>query len=146
MKVILLQDIARLGRRFDVKNVPDGHAINFLIPQKLVEPATTENIKRLEERTRRADANKAHTEEQLHETLGKLREKTVVMRAPANDQGHLFKGVKIADIAAHITTEIGPMSETSLTLSSPLKETGEYTIPVTVGKASHSFTLKIEKE
>lgn len=146
MKVILLQDVARLGHRFEVKDVPDGHALNMLIPRKIAEPATRENLKRLEERNRKSAADQAHTEEQLHETLAKLRDKALVLRAPANEQGHLFKGVKASDIAAHIAKEVGPMSEANISLKTPLKETGAYTIEVKVGKAEHPFTLTIEKE
>ncbi len=46
MRVILLRDIARLGRKGEIKDVPDGHAFNFLIPGKHAVPATAENTKR----------------------------------------------------------------------------------------------------
>ena len=46
MKVILLRDVAKIGKRFEVKEVPTGHALNFLIPKKLAEPATTEALRR----------------------------------------------------------------------------------------------------
>ena len=49
MKVILLQDIARVGRKNEVKDVPDGHAQNFLIPRRLAEPANAGNLKKLQE-------------------------------------------------------------------------------------------------
>ena len=40
MKVILLQDVARVGRKYEVKSVPDGHAHNYLIPKILTLSAT----------------------------------------------------------------------------------------------------------
>ncbi len=49
MKVILLKDVQALGRKFDIKDVADGHASNFLLPKKLAEMATEKALKRLEE-------------------------------------------------------------------------------------------------
>ena len=146
MKVILLQDVARLGRRHEIKEVPDGHAFNFLIPRKLVEAASKENLKRLDERTKKNEEKQAHTDEALHETLAKLQDTSLVMKVSANEQGHLFKGIKAADVVAHIVKEVGPMQESNLSLKTPIKQTGEYEMEATVGKAKHSFTLKVEKQ
>ena len=44
MKVILLEDVENVGKKFDVKEVKDGHATNLLIPQNLVKPATKQNL------------------------------------------------------------------------------------------------------
>jgi len=48
MRVILLQDIENLGKKYDVKEVADGYARNFLIPKGLAKPATEEALKWLE--------------------------------------------------------------------------------------------------
>ena len=48
MKVILLKDVAKLGKKYEVKEVPDGHATNFLIPRGLVEIATSGGLKKVE--------------------------------------------------------------------------------------------------
>ncbi|MBN2537704.1 50S ribosomal protein L9, partial [candidate division WOR-3 bacterium] len=48
MKVILLQDIERLGERGKVVNVADGHARNFLLPRRLALPATKANLAQLD--------------------------------------------------------------------------------------------------
>ena len=48
MKVIFLQDVPRVGKKYDVKEVNDGYAMNFLLPRKLVELATPKSIAELE--------------------------------------------------------------------------------------------------
>ena len=48
MKIILIEDIATLGRRGEVRDVADGYARNYLLPQKLALHATASNMKNLE--------------------------------------------------------------------------------------------------
>ena len=50
MKVIFLQDVPRVGKRHDVKEVNDGYAANFLLPRKLAEVATPHAVAALERR------------------------------------------------------------------------------------------------
>ncbi len=47
MKVILLRDVAKIGKRYEVANVPDGFALNKLIPQGDAQAATPDNVKRV---------------------------------------------------------------------------------------------------
>jgi ribosomal protein L9 len=58
MKVILLRDVAKIGKRFAIVDVPDGYALNKLIPSKDAEPATTNNIKRINQLKERSQTNK----------------------------------------------------------------------------------------
>ena len=48
MKVIFLEDVRNVGKKYDIKDVSDGYARNFLFPNKLAETATPEAIKKLE--------------------------------------------------------------------------------------------------
>jgi peptidylprolyl isomerase len=72
MKVILLQDVAKIGKRFEVANVPDGYALNQLIPKRMAEPATPANMKKIErrqaERTASAEASTARFAYDVDET------------------------------------------------------------------------------
>ena len=63
MKIILLKDIAKVGKRYDVKDVNSGHALNFLIPKGLAVSATKEAIKRIDlEKARKAGEIKVQNE------------------------------------------------------------------------------------
>jgi len=145
MKVILLQDVARIGRQFEIKEVPDGHALNFLIPKKLAEPATPANIKRVEARTGKKHAEAEASQETFLATRSQLKEATVIMTVTANEEGKLFKGLKTDDIASAVSEQVGTLSAAQVVLKDPIKEVGEHTVTIASGGEEGTFTLKVEK-
>lgn len=94
MKVILLKDVKNIGKAWDVKNVSDGYARNFLFPKKLAEPATSDLIKKSE--TLKADAVKrAEADlEKVEQLAGELDDFVVKIKAKANAEGKLFGSIK----------------------------------------------------
>lgn len=144
MKVILLQDVARIGRRFEVKDVPDGHALNFLIPRNMAELATPENLKRVQARAAKQETDHANREEAFDAALAKLSETQVTLSAEANDQGHLFKGIKPADIVSALEAHSVTLTEDQIELPRPIKEVGTHTIVVHLGEKKGSFELVVQ--
>jgi large subunit ribosomal protein L9 len=143
MKVILLQDVARIGRRFDIKEVPSGHALNYLIPQKIAEPATAENIKRVEARKSKKADDEASAGVKFEEALGKLGSMKIELKVEANEKGHLFKGLKEQDIAGALEENGFTISPSQIVLSAPIKEVGEHTISLASGGVEGVFTLSV---
>jgi len=147
MKVILLKDVARIGRKYDVKEVPDGHAQNFLIPRKLAEPATAANLKRIETRGAHIDAERSAQAAQLVAVRTFAETAPLVIVAPANEQGHLFKGLRAADIAAAITVQTGiAVPDSAVSLARPLKEAGAHELTLTGGGAEVRVTITVTAE
>ena len=144
MKVILLQDIPHVGKCHDVKDVASGYASNFLIPQNMALPATTNKIKALEERQKRLQAETKVQHELLKKDLEKLSGKTVSIRVRANDQGQLFQGIHEEDILSAIETEIGcRFPEKTLELPVTIKKVGEFPLQVIIGTDKADFTLAV---
>lgn len=143
MKVILLQDIGGLGRRFEVKEVPNGHALNFLIPRKMVEPATRENLKRVEQRHQKAAAETAIADNDFAEALSRLKETEIGIEVQANEKGSLFESVKVEVIAEALKDKGLNVPVSNIVLTSPIKMTGEHEISLNSGKISGSFMLKV---
>jgi large subunit ribosomal protein L9 len=146
MKVILIKDVARLGRRSEVKDVPSGHALNFLIPRKLAIIATPESMKRLSEQVTKHDEQKQHTEQAFEEGVKRLSVETVKYPTDANEQGHLFKGIHQDDIAAHLSTLGLSITKHHVILAHPIKSLGIHEIPLKFGAKEGVFRLEVIKK
>ncbi|OGG60292.1 50S ribosomal protein L9 [Candidatus Kaiserbacteria bacterium RIFCSPHIGHO2_02_FULL_50_50] len=143
MKVVLLQDVARIGRRHDIKDVPDGLAHNLLIPRKQALPATPDNIAKAKQITSRRIARKEEAHEVFRKTAAALDGAHLTLRAPANQTGSLFKGIHAEDIAKLVSKEVGQLDAAYVALPAPIRQAGEYTIPLEANGYSGSVTITI---
>lgn len=145
MKVILLKDIKGLGRKFEEKNVSDGHALNMLIPKKLAVPASgavAGQIKSLKE------SESKHKEAEVHKLrahMQKLAGTEVVVVAKANEKNHLFAALTREKLSEILLKEKGIELDPDSIETDPIKELGTFIIPVQVGneKETH-FTLVVK--
>jgi large subunit ribosomal protein L9 len=147
MKVILLKDIAKVGKKYEIKEISDGYALNMLIPHGSAISATPDAIKKVEAQKKQLDAERAIQDELLHKNLKALSGITVTVTGKANEKGHLFAGFHQKEIAdalaknAHINVD--PLS---IDLSHAIKTVGEHEIKVSVGNKSALFKLVIKAE
>lgn len=145
MKVILLRDVAKIGRRFEIKEVPAGHATNFLIPRKLAEPATPEALRKHSVELKKKSIMTERHDTGFKSVLDSLKDTIIEFAVPANEQGHLFKGVHEADIARHLTEHGKAVTATDVVLPHPLKEIGEHVITLKSGEVTGTCTIRITK-
>ena len=75
MKIILLQDVKGVGKRFEEKNVSDGYGINFLIPKKLAVPFTKQNESMVKQLKEQSEIKKLVLEKEISEKEAKRLEK-----------------------------------------------------------------------
>ena len=146
MKVILLQDVAKIGRRSEVVEVPDGYALNQLIPKHMAQPATAGNMKRVERQ--QADTAKYELEAvaRFEAAVNGLKAATLQISVEVNDQGNLFQAVHEADVA-RVAGENGVSIEDSMVkIATPIKEVGEHTLQLVQGEQAESFTIEVVKK
>ena len=74
MKVILLQDVPKIGKKFDVKDVSNGYALNFLLPRKQAKMATVKAIQEIEAEKKKYLETQKIVDEKLLETINKLKD------------------------------------------------------------------------
>ena len=135
MKVIFLKDVKGKGRKFEEKNVSDGYALNFLIPQKLAVPAEgpgASSVKQLKEQEARAREKKGII---LNESLSKIAGTTLTLKMKANAKGHLFEKVTKKKLG-----EILNLDPELISLSEPIQQIGNYEIPVGKTKVNLEIT------
>jgi len=144
VKVILKQDVRGIGRKYEVKNVADGYAVNFLLPRKLAEFASPEAVKK-------AELLKVATaaEIEIRESLTKAQIETlktvkIELKKKANEKGHLFEKVHESEISDALKSKAhADIAPEFIKLETPIKELGEHKVKVEVGKNKGEFTLLI---
>lgn len=147
MRVILLQDIPRIGRKYDITDVKDGYARNLLIPRGKAEAATPETEKRVQKLREEHEARERRREETLIEILDKAGGESVAITAKANEKGHLFAGVGSEEVAKALQEKTGETVNAGLIkLEAPIKEIGGHEVKIQVGDREESFKLNIERE
>ncbi len=148
-----MADVPRVGRRHDIKEINDGYAVNFLFPRKLAEPATARAITELNKRKETIEIEREVQADLLLRNLEEIKGKIVHLKAKADDKGHLFSGIRAKDIVDAMRQEHhAEVSEEFIALQKPIKETGEYEIPIEIKTAAgggvskkSSFKLVVEK-
>lgn len=145
MKVILLKDVAKIGKRYDIKDVSDGYAANMLIPRGLAQAATPQAIKKVEEMKAKDVAEKKVQGELLLKSLDTIKSLKIDLKEKANERGHLFAGITkeriLEEVAKAARLHLDPET---VKLHKPIKETGEHKIVVEVMGKKAEFVVNIE--
>lgn len=130
MKVILIEDVERVGKVGDLVEISDGYARNFLIPKKLAMEATEKNVKALEHKKKLiSDKIKRERKESL-ELAKKINECSITITVKAGEGDKLFGSVTGKDIAEALAAEGIKIDKKKIQLESPLKELGEFSVPI----------------
>jgi large subunit ribosomal protein L9 len=130
MRVLLLKDVYKLGHAGDVKKVADGYGRNFLIPQRLATLATPAAIKNAETLRQNAAIARAKLNAELSGVAATLNALTITFAVKAGETGKLYGSVTSAQIADEIKKASGLDIERRNVGNQPLRELGEYKVPV----------------
>lgn len=140
MKIILLQDVAKVGRKYDIKNVSDGFFRNFLLPRKLAEIATLQTIKSIEIRKKQSIQEIQIQKDILEKNIASLEGVKISIKEKTNEKGHLFAGVHKEEISKILKEQKNlDIPSDLIELDHPIKEVGEYKIKV----GNKEFVLEI---
>src|SRR3989339_810200 len=146
MKIILLQNVPKVGKKYDLKNIADGYALNFLIPKKLAKLATKDAKKEIEI-LKKQQLKQVKEEAELMEDILKLKDSVINITTKVNKEGHLFAGIDKKAIVDVIKDQKAlDIGEDFIVLEKPIKEASEHVIKLKVGSKEFSFTLKITAE
>ena len=105
MKVILLQDVKKMGKKGDVIEASDGYARNYLFPRKLAEEATANALHVVNAKKENERKKKLAELEAAQKLAAELKGKEVTINAKAGDSGRLFGAITNKDVAEAINSE-----------------------------------------
>ena len=146
MKVIFLADVKGKGRKYEIKEVPDGFAQNMLLPKKLALKATDQVLADIEKKRKSEVSERALREDLLLENLHTLESTVLEMKGNANSKGHLFSSIHADALRDTLLKEKNIIvPEGSIKLEKPIKELGEFTVPVEVKGKKSFFKVVVEK-
>ena len=130
MKVILLEQVEKLGRPGDQVEVADGYARNFLIPKRKAVAATTAHVKSLDHLLRQNKGQEDRLRQAAESMAARIAEASCVIKRQSGEQEKLFGSVTNQDIAAALGARGLDVDRRKILLQEPIKVLGSYTIPV----------------
>jgi large subunit ribosomal protein L9 len=130
MKVILLDDVAAVGRRGEVRDVSDGYARNFLIPKKLALSASAGNLKNLEHIKQQQDAKAQRIKGDAQGVQQRIEGLTYEERRQASEEGKLFGSVTSQDLADFLGKHGIKVERRRIQLDEPIKTLGETAVTI----------------
>jgi large subunit ribosomal protein L9 len=130
MKIILLEDVSKVGRRGEVRDVSDGYARNFLIPKKLALGATAGNLKNLEHIKKQANAKADRAKADADAVRAQIEALAYEERRQASEEGKLFGSVTSQDLVDFLGKHGVKVERRRVQLDEPIKTLGETSVPV----------------
>jgi large subunit ribosomal protein L9 len=148
MKVILKEDMSKLGTAGDVVEVKPGYARNYLIPQGLAYMASAANVRRLEEERKLGEERARREYLEARRRASQLEGKQLVFQARSGEEGKLFGSITNADVADRLN-EQGIDFEVDrrwIHLEEPLKQLGDFSVPVKLhADVTVSLEVRVER-
>lgn len=130
MEVILLERVAKLGQMGEVVRVRDGYGRNFLLARGKALRATEANKQRFTDQRAQLEARNLDAKNEAASVAEKLDGSSYVLIRQAGESGSLYGSVSARDIAASLTEAGFTVDKGQITINSPIKTLGLYTLPV----------------
>lgn len=145
MKVILLEDVKKIGKKGDIKEVKDGYAHNFLFAKKLAAPATKQNLLAAEREKEQQKEEEIRKKEEAQEIGKKLTDKEFVFGVKVGEKGRLFGSIATKEVAQEIENQYNiKLDKRKLTIDEPIKSLGTYNVTAKLHpEVSFDFKIKV---
>ena len=140
MRIILLQDVENVGKKYEIKDVKDGYARNLLIPKGLAKLATKEVLERAE---KQKETERQKIEEELkgiQQIASSIDEFEVIISVKVGEEQQLFEKINTQKISDKLK-ELGfNIKKEQIDLAEPIEELGEFPVKV---KFEHNLESEI---
>lgn len=130
MKVILLQDIESLGKKYEIKEVKNGYARNLLLPEKLARAATKQALKWLADQKEVIEKEAEEDLKKAQELASSLDGLEINITVKIGDEGQLFESINSQKIAEKLKEMGFEVKKSQILLENPIKELGEFSVNI----------------
>jgi large subunit ribosomal protein L9 len=145
VKVILTQDVAKLGKSGEMKNVADGFATNFLIPQKLAVPAAGGAYRAWQHDIASREDKRRREREEAEINARRIESTTLTMGVKVGEGGKLYGSITSKDIADALGRRGIDIDRHKIDLDEPLKSLGTYKVAIKVASGmTPEVTIVVE--
>ena len=144
MKIVLLENVKKLGKKDEIIEVSDGYARNVLIPKKLGLPATSENLNNLKLKNKNEEKKEENLRNLAENNKKILESKKFVVQIKAGANGKTFGSITSKEIAENIVENSDiDVDKKDILLDESIKNIGVYDIKVRLHKDIIA-TIKVE--
>ncbi len=130
MKVLLLQDVYKLGHAGDIKKVADGYGRNYLIPQGYAVLATASAIKQVDSIKKQADSIRSQLNSEMQSLSEKIENSWIAFPCKAGETGKLYGSITSQMIADAISAKVGTTVDKRQIDVQPIRTLGEHKVSV----------------
>lgn len=148
MRVILLDNVEGVGKTGETRDVKDGYGRNFLVPRGLAMPATTGNIKKVQEKAKLVVDKREKDLKTAGFLKTRLEETPLAIKKKSGVDGKLFGSVTSKDVVDAVKKGLDlDIDRRSIKFAEPIKTTGVHTVEVHLEKSvSAQLRLEVEEE
>jgi len=140
----MLKDVGGVGQRDTIKDVSDGYALNYLIPNGLAVQATPDRIKQHEAKVRDTQTSAVEREKAAAAQAAQLEGKRVEILVKANEAGHLYQHLSADTIVDTIKKSLGiTIPPEAVMINAPIKSIGESAIKVKLGTKTATVNVNV---
>ena len=131
MKIILLENVKKLGKKDEIIEVADGYARNVLIPKKLGIEATNANINSVKLKNKNEEKKDENMRNVALADKEKIEKATITLKIKAGANGKTFGSINSKEVSDGIKEVVGlDIDKKDIDLGEPIKNIGKYTVKV----------------
>ena len=130
MRIVLRENVEKLGRRGELIKVADGFARNFLLPKKLALEATNANLKRIEQERKVREVHEGKEKQEFQARAARLSQLSLTAVRKVGENEALYGSVTNSDVGELLEKEGFSIDKRKILLDDPIKALGIYEVPV----------------
>lgn len=147
MKIILIQDVKKLGKKGEIIEVNDGYARNYILPQKLGVEANSKNLNDLKLQKQKEDKNAKKLLDEASELAAKIAEQVVTVKMKAGEGGKVFGSVSSKEIAEAMKKQCSlEIDKKKIQLQEPIRSFGFHEVGIKLHpQVTGTLRVKVEE-